>query len=268
MNLNKIINYLRNKKHVLMMWNNNQKMIRKHKKNAEIHQKHAIKRGSGCNSKNKKHIAFLITEFEQIVNAGDKYAAIGIGTWLAKRFNFNVSYYTKIPEYEWGNVDRNIDYIICMTPEPDISYLKKHNKTIIAWVRGNTQNWIKYCNMKSFDGVITSSNILQEYFREEFTMKNLLGVVNLAVPIDIQKKLKNINIDYKNRELDVSFVGNLKGQNRPIVENLQINDNFNFNFYGTMDDDHPWKKFSHGSIEHSRLIDVYLNSKIDRKSVV
>lgn len=233
----------------------------KNKNNYEAHRSRALKRGNNLANAKSVHIGFLITEFEQITNAGDKYAALGIGDWLRKK-GYTISYYTRIPEYEWGNISEAVDYIICMTPEADIKYLKKKNKKVIAWIRGNTLNWIKFCNLEALDGVITSSKVLEKQLKFSVVKEKILGVTNLAIPTDIYKALENTKIDYHNRDIDVSFIGNITGQKRYIVDNLELSNNINFYFYGTLDEKHEWNKYYHGSIEHDKVKDVYLNSKI------
>ena len=236
--------------------------IYKNRRKEEKHQVNAIKRGNCLNKKGILHIAFLITEFEQIVNAGDKYSAIGVGTWLAEKYDCVVSYYTRLPEYEWGNVSSSVDYVICMTPEVDVMYLKKKNIKVIAWIRGNTQTWLKHLNMNLVDGIITSSKIVSDIIKKNSNKNNVLGIVNLGVPIDIQKELKYEKIDYKNREIDISFIGNLKGHNRDIVNNLDLTEDLNFKFYGNLGKNDKWNSFYCGPVQHSKIIDIYSNSKI------
>lgn len=244
---------LRIKQNILMLQN---------RRNAKIHQIRAIKRGGNLSCSGQPHIAFLVTEFEQIVNAGDKYAALGIGEWLKEKYDYTISYYTRFPEYEWGNISDSVDYIICMTPEADVKNLKKTNKKVIAWIRGNTANWLKFCEMRLLDGIITSSAILENQLRSEVNQKKLLGVINLGIPIDIQKAIANTEIDYANREIDVSFIGNISGQKRYIVDNLDLSRGLNFHFYGTLDARHKWNKYYCGSIAHDKIKDIYLKSKI------
>lgn len=229
--------------------------------------RNAMSRGIQVNLDNEQDsIAFLITEYDEITSAGDKFSALGIGEKIKKISKKNILYYTKLPHCEWYNIDPNIEYIVCMVPEVNINLLRKNKKSkIVAWIRGNLDDWMKINNLCAFDAIITSSEYLERKISEISVDlgKKLLGNVHLGIPVDLEEALNNTHIKFSNREVDISFIGNVYDYSRSIVKYLDINDNVRFEFYGNLGlDNHIWNKYHKGKVEHKDLQNIYLNTKI------
>ncbi len=207
------------------------------------------------------HIAFLVTENEITTTAGDYFSAYGLGDALQKQYGYQITYLARRPENEWNDIPESSDIVISMLHDCNIRNLKLPEGSItVAWIRGFLSEWKKARWLTDFDGIITSSVYAQNYLSEQIPKTKHWGIVPLAVNTNIFKDTSEIE-----RNIDVSFVGNLFHIPRDIVKNLEINDKINFHFYGRLEageTNHPWRKYHRGNLPYLRLPDLYRQSKI------
>lgn len=223
----------------------------------------ALKQGkcSGEINKNtglKKHIAFLVTEAHPRTLAGDFFSAHSLGEALKEQFGYEVSYIPRRPVYEWGIIPQEIDCIISMLEDMDLRSIHVPQHTIkLAWVRGHIDEWCANKSLSKFDGILTTSEIASKKIEKYVGKEKIWGIIPLAVP-------RSINKVSTSRDIDVSFVGNIYGVPRKIVECLEPNDDFKFEFYGDLRDKekHPWKAYHQGTVKHTELKEIYSRSKI------
>lgn len=212
----------------------------------------------------KIKIAFLITEYDEIYHTGDKYSAISLGEALRKKNEkIVISYYVQHPRIEWGNIDKNTDYVISMDPSVNIKFLSAIKGKKIAWVRGNQERWFIEGSIQQYDGIMVSSNVLERFFINKGLQHKLIGVIPLGIPIDVQRAISGDNIEWIKRENDVIFIGNIYEVERDIVRNLILDNTFDFKFYGNIHvEKHKWDKFNQGPIDHNEITNIYKASKI------
>lgn len=206
------------------------------------------------------HIGFLVTEFSPYTTAGDLFSAYGLGQGLIERYGYQVSYFPRKPIFEWDKIPDSIDILIAMRPDHDIRKSEIFPRTIkIAWIRGSIDEWLDKPWVHHFDGIITSSQIVLQEAIKIAGKDKLWGVVPLAVPYDLLHN--NTSLD---RDIDVSFVGNIYEVPRDIVNNLDLSQGFDFHFYGKLEGGltHSWKPYHKGIVYHKDLYKIYNRSKI------
>ncbi|WP_099190550.1 glycosyltransferase family protein [Tepidibacter mesophilus] len=206
------------------------------------------------------NIGFLVTEYSPYTTAGDLFSANGLGEELEKIFGYKTFYFPRMPIYEWDKIPQSIDVIISMRHDFDIRISDISSRTLkLAWIRGSIKDWLNKPWIYNYDGIITSSNIALKEARKVVGDDKCWGVVPLAVPPDTLKE--KIDIE---RDIDISFVGNIFEVPRDIVRNLNLDKGFNFHFYGRLEGgmNHPWELYHKGVVKHKDLYKIYSRSKI------
>lgn len=207
-----------------------------------------------------KVICFLVSEGDKTVN-GDFFSAKALGDALKRKYGYIPIFLSKERKYKWNQIPRDADIVISMLHDTNLKYINiPVNAKKIAWIRSYGDEWINNPSIMLYDGILTSSKHWAIKVENNAELKNKFwGIIplafsgqNLIVPNDIE------------RDIDVCFVGNIFEYERQITRDLDLNQGFNFHFYGKLvtDNKHPWRRFHKGVLDHSKIFDIYRRSKI------
>ncbi len=208
-------------------------------------------------TKENLKICFLVTENNLDTVAGDFFSAYGLGEELVNQFKYEVIYLPKKPNNRWNCIPKDTDIIISMLEDLDIrTLIIPRGAIVLAWVRGHIEEWCDNRSMKTVDGIIATSQIALNQLSISFRDK-IWGQLPLAIPQGVIQQENE-------RDIEVSFIGNIYHVVRPIVKSLDLEQGFEFVFFGELEEKetHPWKPYHQGKLEHTRIKEIYSRSKI------
>ncbi|WP_274654033.1 glycosyltransferase family protein [Paenibacillus humicola] len=205
------------------------------------------------------NICFLVTENRPDTTAGDFFSAYGLGSSLKERYGYEVSYLPRRPIFEWNEVPESTDIVIIMRHDCDIRKLNISPKTLkVAWVRGYVKEWLAQPWVDQFNGLVFSTDFALQIGKTSVDNRKIWGALPLAITSEFS------SVREFQRDIDVSFVGNIFEVPRDIVKCLDLSQSFDFHFYGRLEAEknHPWRPYHKGSIEHGKVPQIYGRSKI------
>ena len=196
--------------------------------------------------------------------SGDYFSAKGLGDELERLYGYTPLYLSRNAPYQWNDIPRNTDIVVSMLHDTDIKHINIPKQSIkIAWMRSYMVQWIKSSQINEYDGVITSSKYWENVINNEMSPNLCWGTVPLGLSHEYFEHVEKFS-NHKTRDIDVCFVGNVSSYYRQVVRDLNLSNEFNFHFYGSLNAqyDHPWRKYHKGSLIHSDIYKIYDRSKI------
>ena len=214
---------------------------------------------SYCSAKHQVTIAITVTESHPMTTCGDYFTATGLGKALEK-IGYRVIYLPRRPENRWYDIPDETDILLILFEDYRMDKINSRNDILkTAWVRNRIESWCKSGLLKYYHAVMTSSCTSLEALMPYLNSDQYRGVMRLAADTD---RFHGTLFDKKYKS-DICFVGNIFHFPRDIAENLCVNKNMIFRFWGRLESPgHPFAPFHEGTAPYKIVPGIYNSAKI------
>ena len=204
----------------------------------------------------RPHVAITVTSHDENDGYGDWYTAHEIGDALGD-LGWRVSY-VQGKRNEWYNLPQNLDYLLVLLDQYDISRVPPGVQTI-AWIRNWTDRWISYPWFEDYDLILVSSGISKEIIERE-TNQTVAKIFPLAAnPRRFARMPEN-----EAYSSDYLFTGNFWGQLRGAVSTFEaVAEDERFVVFGKGWENVPAvAPYSRGQARYDQLPEIYSSTKV------
>lgn len=216
----------------------------------------------GIYTDKRLHVAFVVTEASDKTAAGDYFTAKELGNALQVK-GCKVSYIGVLDSADPYDIDENIDALISMIDNYDVSKVNTNKPVKIAWCRNWFDRWVERSYFRNFDIILSSSEIAQDLYKSEYLIDSHLFKIATNKARFTKKYSEEELNDYKS---DICFTGNYWQVPRDIsslFDGNKIGSKYAVKIYGKdWDQVKELKPFWQGFLEYKDIPKVYAAGKI------
>jgi GT2 family glycosyltransferase/spore maturation protein CgeB len=208
------------------------------------------------------HIGFAVSEASNRTAAGDYFTAKELGNALEIK-GYRVSYISVMSAHNRYEINPDIDVLISMIDDYDVGKIENNKVIKVAWCRNWFERWAEREYFRSFDIILTNSEVAQQYFKDKLHIDSYIFKIATNKGRFTKQYTEEELAEYKS---DVCFTGNYWHVPRDISELLDVDklkDRYKIKIFGK-DWNHvkSLKPFWQGFLEYKDIPKVYAAGKI------